>query len=302
MIGYEVNRGRRGIRRGEVLRYSAATGKAFVTLDGSLAAVELPVAAGLMTAPTPGARVAVMLFDENNPADGLIVGLLGTAYQFSRRTWQANEFASHRAGFEDSQATPYSFGSAPGGFSLTLGANRTADSNVARSWLRLINSDAAGVCYLQWTDATAMTRIRALAAVEPLPGGTDKLVAELRVWDTQTPGAGSAYWAMRWRWMGSTYPAYPFRVGLWYGTGTTLSLTDGTLAVGEGQAISGQAVRCEMTTTAAPACFGRLDLAEGFGLFSSSATVAGYPAGIRLARLHLFPQYQVLYVDEVVMS
>lgn len=80
MIGFEVNRGRRGIRRGEVLSFDPETWKAFVTLDGSLSAVELAVGnwvpgAGL----GPGAKVAVMLFDENNPADGLIVGAYGLA-------------------------------------------------------------------------------------------------------------------------------------------------------------------------------------------------------------------------------
>ena len=80
MIGFEVNRGRRGIRRGEVLSFSSATWKAWVTLDGSLSAVEMMVGAWVNAgALVAGAKVAVMLFDENNPADGVIVGAYGTA-------------------------------------------------------------------------------------------------------------------------------------------------------------------------------------------------------------------------------
>lgn len=80
MIGFEVSRGRRGIRRGEVLSFNSYTWKAFVTLDGSLAAVELSVGGWVPAGQLrPGARVAVMLFDENNPADGVIVGAFGGA-------------------------------------------------------------------------------------------------------------------------------------------------------------------------------------------------------------------------------
>lgn len=80
MFDFEVNRGRRSLRRGEVLSFSWTTWKAWVTLDGSVSAVEVPVSRSVPgSVMLRGAKVAVVHFDENNPQAAVVVGSYGSA-------------------------------------------------------------------------------------------------------------------------------------------------------------------------------------------------------------------------------
>lgn len=66
-------------RRGKVISFDLSTWQAIIVLDGSATGFALHVGcwvpAGLMVA---GATVAVLLFDENNPADGVVLGPFGS--------------------------------------------------------------------------------------------------------------------------------------------------------------------------------------------------------------------------------
>jgi hypothetical protein len=66
------------IRRGTLISFSTATWKATLHIDGSMAAVTLPCATWLQPVQlTAGRRLAVLLFDASNPADGLVIGTYG---------------------------------------------------------------------------------------------------------------------------------------------------------------------------------------------------------------------------------
>jgi hypothetical protein len=65
-------------RRGTIISFDAATWKAAVQLDGALAALNIKVADFVNTAAlSVGAAVAVVLFNDSNPDDGLLIGTYG---------------------------------------------------------------------------------------------------------------------------------------------------------------------------------------------------------------------------------
>ena len=65
-------------RRGTIVSFDAATWKAAVQLDGALAALNIKVADFVNPASlTVGIAVAVVLFNDSNPDDGLLIGTYG---------------------------------------------------------------------------------------------------------------------------------------------------------------------------------------------------------------------------------
>ncbi len=180
--GLEIMRGRRSIRRGQVLSFNATTRKAFVTLDGSLSAVELPVGQWVAARLTEGTKVAVLHFDEANPAEGVIVGPYGgtdgDVYPAddrrglaSRMIWPLGVYTDH-----------FRSGSWPTGFTWAAASgviNGDPDVNTEKSlygeWAALIGSGAGHRNYLQkavansgaaWGGKVFIARIRAGGGAE----------------------------------------------------------------------------------------------------------------------------------------
>lgn len=234
------------------------------------------------------------LFGDDVPAN---------SYLFTRRTFTVNAFASGAAGFEDSQSSPYSFGGSPGGFSLSVPASSySAESATYPHWLNLRNYHASTPLYLQWTSSTAKNNANFIMAVTPNPAASDLLVAEIRVWDVQSPGGSDNYWAFRWQWLGSTYPAYPFVLSAYRGTGTTFAVGDGTM-LQRYQAVTGQVNAILVQPQASNTCAFISRVAEGFNNFSAGFAQAGYPSNFKTMRLYLpTSSYHEVFLDQVVIT
>jgi len=232
------------------------------------------------------------LFGDDKPAN---------TYQFTRRTFQVNNFANDKAGFEDSQGSPYSFGGSPGGFSLSTPASsyEALSSNQAH-WLRLRNWHASSLLYVQWTSSTGKTDIYTVLSITPLTAASDRLVGEIRFWGVQSPGAADKYWAIRWLYEGSTSPQHPLRVGVYYGTGVTFTSTNGTL-VGSKQPFSpGVAHEIYNLINSGPSFFGIASLTEGMRSFDTSTTQATWPVSAKTIRWVVAPvNFDIMWIDEI---
>ncbi len=139
-------------------------------------------------------------------------------YKFTQRTFLVDSGAD-QLGFETSQANPYSLA----GTNFTLSApasNYNFRSNFSTHWLLFTCTDATTPLYLTWS-GTAKNYYRGLVWFGSPPAVSDQYLFELRLWDTTTPGAGSAYYGWRIDWLGSTYPQYPLRFQGVRGTGVT---------------------------------------------------------------------------------
>lgn len=225
------------------------------------------------------------------------------SYGYTFRGFRTNDFPNHIAGFEDSQASPYSFGGSPGGFSTTAPANTSVASSDRAHWLKIRNDTSASPAYVQWSDATGKNNCFPIAIISPLSMATDVLVAEWRFWDTTSPVANSRWWALRFNWLGTTMPQFPLRAGLWYsaavGDGLTFTPTTGTLVQLQSPISPGQVYSCYMIMAAGPSCFANMRVAEGLDAFNISATTASMPAIIRCARFMTFQSYQAQWLDEL---
>lgn len=243
------------------------------------------------------------LFGDDVPAD---------TYQFTQRTFQVNDFTNDKAGFEDSQTTPYSFGGSPGGFSISVPASTAADSATFAHFLQLINSTtvASGTqVYVQWAEAAATKNTCDIIwGFRPFNGQTnDILLAEFRFWSAATagsPGAGDNYWALRFKWLPVTYPDYPLRARMYYGTGVTYATTDGTAVGTETPFHMGQLYSDTITVTTAgnPAMFVAPVIVEGVTAFSISTTVVGHPSSFNTVRFSLFGQFNRMFIDEIIIA
>lgn len=139
-------------------------------------------------------------------------------YKFTQRSFLVDSGAD-QLGFETSQANPYSLV----GTNFTLSApasNYNFRSNFSTHWLLFTCTDATTPLYLTWS-GTAKNYYRGLVWFGSPPAASDQYLFELRLWDTTTPGAGSAYYGWRIDWLGSTYPQYPLRFQGVRGTGVT---------------------------------------------------------------------------------
>lgn len=218
-------------------------------------------------------------------------------YHLTFRDFATNDFTNHIAGFEDSQGTPYSFGGSPGGFSVTVPANTRALSSVQPHMLTLHNQSGTGV-YMEWTSSTGKNDILVIGAPAALWTTTDYNLCEIRMWGVQSPGSSDNYWAMRLNWMGSTYPQYPLRIGLWYGTGVTYAWNDGTLISPQAPYYADNAVaRLQATVTTGPSCFLTPYGAEGTVGIGISTTVASWPTSVKTARIRLDNVYTYYHID-----
>ncbi len=179
---FEIMRGRRSIRRGFVLSFNAATWKAFVTLDGSLSAVELPVGQWVAARLTEGTKVAVLHFDEANPAEGVIVGPYGgtdgDVYPVDdrrglarRMIWPLGVYTDHfRTGV---LTTGYTWAAASG--VINGDPNAATNLSLYGEWAALVGSGAGHRNYLQkavansgaaWAGKVFLARIRAGGGAE----------------------------------------------------------------------------------------------------------------------------------------
>lgn len=194
------------------------------------------------------------------------------SYQYSRRPWYVDDFGNNVAGFEGNHSSPYPLS---GAFSLSLGGSSTAGAATFRHFLRLLNSNtyASGtLAYLQWTDSSGLETVEILAALfGSVAAGADEFSCELRVWDVQSPSGSDPYSCIRWRHMASTYPTWPWRVGLWYGTGVTFSATDGTM-VNEIPYVPGLVDLYTLKSTAATISSVEAYRAEGMGWWTSASS------------------------------
>jgi hypothetical protein len=230
------------------------------------------------------------MFGDDVPAD---------PYHFTQRLFTLNNFTGHVAGFEDAQSSPYSFGGSPGGWAVGVPANTFARSDTWRHFLTLQNAAGTGVG-LRWLDATGKNNIAIIGAAAPLWTSSDYNLCEIRMFDTTTPGGGSNYWAMRINWMGATYPDYPLRYGLWYGTGITYAWNNGTLVSFQAPMLGdGTVIRLKGIVTSGPSFFLTPSAAEGTDGVGISHTQASWPTVIKYAIVRLDINYTMFHVDEM---
>lgn len=145
-------------------------------------------------------------------------------YLTNLRSFAQNDFVNGIAEFNDSQASPYSFGGSPGGFSLSLGSGAVASSNGFRHHLSFYQGFSATPSYLQWASATAIGPIYYFMGLRSYYNPSDTLAYSIRAWGVQSPGASDMYFEARFK-----FSTTGLQFALFYGTGTTFSLTDGTL-------------------------------------------------------------------------
>jgi hypothetical protein len=163
------------------------------------------------------------LFGTDKPAN---------VYYFTRRQFLIDDFPNHICGFE-SPVNPFSFGGSPGSFSLYRPSGSQSAHTLTNHWLRLSNTTAAGDhVYVEWSQATAYDTIFIICQPSQQAYTFDWLGPEIRMWNAATPGSPGAsddYWAVRFNWKPVSFPEHPYRVGVWWGTGTTFAHNDGTL-------------------------------------------------------------------------
>lgn len=227
-------------------------------------------------------------------------------YAFTKRLFTTNDLANNKAGFDDSQSSPYSFGGSPGGFSLSIPAGCTAASSSKRHFLAMSNGSGGAVTnfYLQWTSSTAKTTV-SIPLIFVFNNGLGQTLAwELRGWAVQSPGGSDKYWAVRIVYDPTTHAAYPARIEVAYGTGTTISLTDGTRT---GNAPfyagiwSGLKLSC-YDSGGIPAISVQLSTAEGDNFYNNAVGIAGYPTSLKTIRAYMIHSYGSAYVDEMVIT
>lgn len=143
-----------------------------------------------------------------------------------------DDIANNILGF-DHAMSPFVPANIPGGAGSwtttvpagTYGLSTTLDPH----HLIMYNQDAgAAPLILQWAQAVVRPGLRCMVAIQMALGQPDGLVFEIRWWDNTPAGAGVAYMSHRWVFDSATYPAYPLRWNVWYGTGVTFNATDGT--------------------------------------------------------------------------
>ena len=216
---------------------------------------------------------------------------------YTCRDFATNNFTSHIAGFEDSQTSPYSFGGSPGGFSVNVPANTECRSNHARHFLTLQAKSGVGN-YLRWTSSTGYSNIIVLCVPSPLWSTSDYHLTEIRMWGVQNPTSTDKYWAMRFNWLGATYPAFPLRIGLWYGTGVTYSINDGTLVQAQvpwyGDGVFG---KLQATVVAGPTCYLTPTPDQGPAGVGISATASGWPTSIKECRIRMATNWTYFHID-----
>ncbi len=255
------------------------------------------------TAAGSGGSVAVLLVV---PARTFGYNVTPDKYRFTGRLFTANDFANHKAGFQDSQGTPYPFGGSPGGFSLvTPGSNYSARSDLYRHHLYLNNQSSSDL-YLQWTDSTAKTQANAILSVDHQRYTTDTYIGEIRAWAVQSPGGSDNYYALRFQWKPVSFPDYPLRVEMWRGTGVTFAVADGTLLGVSAPMYDGQMCYCQLLLAASGTFVGSVRPIDPNILgFSNGAANASYPSNFKTIRYILpgkSPNNASMVIDEVVLT
>jgi hypothetical protein len=233
------------------------------------------------------------LFGDDKPADN---------YEFTQRTFQTNDFVNRKAGFEDSQGSPYNFGASPGGFSATVPANTQVMSNNFAHFLTLYDQAGTGAS-LNWSEATARNNLILVGAAGPLWTASDYNMTEIRCWAVQAPGAADRYWACRINWMGATYPQFPLRVGLWYGTGLTYAWNDGTLVqLQVPLATDGEVHKFLLQIVGPNNCYLTPYYGDGLGGTGVSAAIAGWPGNFKTMIVRMGINWTKYHIDEVIIS
>lgn len=237
------------------------------------------------------------LFGDDKPAN---------SYKFTGRLFTGNDFVSHRAGFEDSQLSPYSFGGSPGGFSVSVPTGTSAESASYRHHLLMRNQSTANDIYLQWTDSTAKTSLKVIMAADHQRYTTDTYIGEIRLWDVQSPGAGDNYYALRFQWKPVSFPSFPLRVEMWYGTGVTFGAANGTLLGVSVPFYDGLMSVIQLSLSGGGTFFAAVKPAEPTILGNENAFAnVGYPSNFKTAQFRLpakNPNNAFMVIDEVVIT
>jgi hypothetical protein len=299
------------VRKGKLISFDTATYKGLVRIAGSASAIE--IRAGEWIPPDimdEGSSVAVLLYDESNPDDGLILGPYGGLGWIGRSklyasdgdpvALQANssgnltasgsltlgtgaavgEFSTdgnmadnsdlavpteravkeyvdrqhdyferlfgadkptHSVAFTSNQLLTDS-GSNQLGFPTNTAAGDTytpsgnfskSNSSAHRFYVNdsiLVMSSGGGTIKLIWMDNSYTAQDYVFMMIQMAPRFVVAYGGEIRLFDTVSPTGTSKYWALRWAVDTTTYPDWPFRLRVYYGTGTTYSISDGTKA------------------------------------------------------------------------
>lgn len=229
------------------------------------------------------------MFTAGNPAH---------SYNFTARQFKVNDTA-HVCGFEDSQSSPYSFTSSK--FTGTVPANTELLSNLSAHHLTMWNKSGSG-CQVQWTDTTARNNCRIALATSALWTASDYLLAGIRFWAVQSPGASDKYFEVRLNWMGSTYSSHPMRIGMWYGTGVTWAYNNGTLVQLQVPMTDMALYNLLLQNVATSAFYCTPRLSEGQQGTGISASPAGWPSSFKTMRIYLGINWTQLHIDEITIS
>ena len=243
--------------------------------------------------PTPASEAASAAAEDAVREEGVsdkgtgITNILGRGsdhpYKFTFRQFLSNSFANGMAGFDDAQASPYSFGGTPGGFTISAPAGITANSTSMRSYLT-VSKTSTPAFTLDWASATAATRYEIMLWIAEETNAASYYHSELRFWADQVPTASSKYWALRWKWITGT----PGSIGLYYyyGTGVTFADADGTLLAGPSNISPGFLYDYYTShTTETFRWWARVS--EGGIAANKTYTASGWPSNFKCARYYI---------------
>lgn len=214
-------------------------------------------------------------------------------YPQSIRTFYRNDFVNNLAGFQDSQASPYSFGGSPGGFSLYVPASFVAESQTYRHHLRMSDAGAASPGYLQWSSSTGRMYCDLWMSLFSYGSAVpDAISFEIRMWAVQNPGAADKYFALRFK---------RTSIGLcifgYYGTGVTITVGDGTA---QGSSFLPTEVKYRMnfqvSTTPSLSVGIQNDMDGILAYYFGISGGAGYPSTIKTFRIYVLG-WAACYID-----
>jgi len=202
-------------------------------------------------------------------------------FPFYHRDRLTDDIANDIIGF-DHPINPWAPANIPGGagsWSTSLAAGGTFETTTYPHFLQTSVNAVATAQYLQWTNAAAKYSMRANIAVGIWNAtGDNNLLYEIRLWETQAPGAATKYFAFRWNKI-----ANHLSFATYYGTGITFAYNNGTIN-GAGVYLAwGQPYQCRLTINPAGGPLATYDISESEGYISMFSTTsnAGVPAGFK---------------------
>lgn len=233
------------------------------------------------------------LFGEGKPGEEL---------RYTWRNFYADDEANNQMGFEKYLATPYTL-SSPFSWASTPADSYAAEGQSNPHWLQMVNSHGSTPLTLQWTSSTGKNYVNTLMGMNFNITGSDVLVAEIRGWGVQSPGGSDYYYGLRFAVLGSTYPAYPWMMGLFYGQGTTFALANGTRYGGWMPFTPGLVYKMQLQASSGPWVFLRAFVAEGSLAIAHALNMGSYPTSFKTVQWYLAPGTSMYWnVDEIYLS